>query len=150
MAEVIHRYVGRGDAAPAPREQSESERERAKLDAEWRRKRIAAESAKQRLHEAKMLAMKGELISKKHVTRQATFLVISLRQRLLAIPAQHARDLLNIDEEWQMALRLETIVRDALETLAEMPLKVSDPDWMQKLDDGIEETPAKRSRRAAK
>jgi hypothetical protein len=36
MAEVVHRYIGR-DNAP-------DESERAKLDAEWKRKRIAAES----------------------------------------------------------------------------------------------------------
>lgn len=53
MAEVIHRYVGR-DNAP-------DESQRAKLDAEWKRKRIAAESARQRLHEAKLLAMKDRM-----------------------------------------------------------------------------------------
>jgi hypothetical protein len=87
MAEVIHRYVGRGDAIVAPREQSKSEQEREQLDAEWKRKRIAAESAKQRLHEARMLAMKGELISRRHVTKQTSFLVLSLRVRLLSLLA---------------------------------------------------------------
>jgi hypothetical protein len=48
-----------------------------------------------------------------------------------------------------MAQKLDVIVRDALETLAEMPLKVTDPDWMQKLDEH-EATPAKRPRRAAR
>ena len=45
-----------------------------------------------------------------------------------------------------MMLRLDSIVRST--TLAEMPLKVSDPDWMQKLDEN-ESTPAKRSKRSA-
>src|SRR5258705_4390556 len=92
MAEVIHRYVGRGDDVPA-REKSKSEQEREQLDAEWRRKRIAAESAKQRLHEAKLMTMRGELISRQHVTKQTTFLVLSLRARLLALPAELAHEL---------------------------------------------------------
>jgi hypothetical protein len=152
MAEVIHRYVGRGDAAAAPRELSKSEQEREQLDAEWRRKRIAAESAKQRLHEAKMLSMRGELISRQHVTRQATFLLIALRQRLLAIAAQHARELLNIADEREMALRLDAIVRSSLDEIAQMPLRVSDERWLERLEepDELEATPAKRPRRAAK
>ena len=57
-------------------------------------KLAAAELARQKVHAAKLLEMKGELISKKHVTKQAAFLVLSLRARLLAIPAQHAGELL--------------------------------------------------------
>jgi hypothetical protein len=41
---------------------------------QWKRKRIDAESARQKLHQAKLLAMKGELISRAHVTKQMTFL----------------------------------------------------------------------------
>jgi hypothetical protein len=57
---------------------------------------------------------------------------------------------LNIGDEREMSFRLDAIMRDALDDFASLPLKVSDPDWMRKLDDGIEETPAKRPRRAAK
>jgi hypothetical protein len=149
-AEVIHRYVGRGDGDVPARKQSKSEQEREELDAEWPRKLIAAEGAKQRLHEAKLMTMRGELISRQHVTRQAAFLVISLRQRLLALSAQHARELLNVADEREMALRLDAIVRDALSEIADLPLKVSDPDWMQKLDDELEAASSKRPRRAAK
>jgi hypothetical protein len=143
MAEVNHRYIGR---IPSEGEQ-ERQTKRDQLDAEWKRKRIDAESARQRLHEAKMLAMKGELISKKHVTRQAAFLVISLRQRLLAIAAQHARELLNVSDEREMASRLDAIVRSALDEIAELPERVSDPNWMQRLDEH-EAASSKRPRRA--
>ena len=131
MAEVHHRYIGR---IPSEGEQ-ERQAAREKLDSEWKRKRIDAESARQRLHEAKMLAMKGELVSKKHVTRQAAFLVISLRQRLLAIAEQHAHELAMIADERELQSRLDGILRSALDEIAELPLKVSDPNWMQKIDD---------------
>ena len=156
MAEVIHRYVGRGEKfVPAPPlQESRSEQERAELDAEWRRKRISAEAARQRLHEAKMLAMKGELISKRHVQKQAAFLVLSLRARLLAIPGEHARELAGIADERELQSRLDAILRAALDEIAEMPLKVTDERWLEKLDEldgnGREATSAKRPRRAAK
>ena len=148
---MIHRYVGRGDGDVPARKQSKSEQEREELDAEWPRKRIAAEGAKQRLHEAKLMTMRGELISRQHVTRQAAFLVISLRQRLLALSAQHARELLNVADEREMALASRRDrARRARDEIADLPLKVSDPDWMQKLDDELEAASSKRPRRAAK
>ena len=46
--------------------------------------------------ELRIAKAKGELIPRSHVLKQATFLVISLRQRLLSIADQHASELLNI------------------------------------------------------
>ena len=96
-----------------------------------------------------MLAMKGELISRKHVTKQAAFLVLSLRQRLLAISAHHAHELVNITDDRELQNRLDAIIRSTLDDLAEWPLKVSDPNWMQRLDDEPEQ-PAKRPKRVAR
>ena len=135
-----HEYIGK---VPSEGER-ERQAKRDQLDAEWRRKRIDAESARQRLHEAKMLTMKGELISKRHVQKQAAFLVLSLRGRLLAIPGEHAGALLNVSDEREMAGRLDAILRVALETLADLPVKVTDPDWLSKLDDEPEAAPPKR------
>ena len=100
--------------------------------------------------EIRNLRSKRELIPRALVTKQAAFLVLSLRARLLAIPAQHARELLNITDERQMAQKLDVIVRSTARTLADLPSKVTDPDWMQKLDDENEATSSKRPRRAAK
>jgi hypothetical protein len=154
MAEVIHRYVGRGDDVP-PREKSKSEQEREQLDAEWRRKRISAETAKQKLHESKLLAMKGELISKKHVTKQASFLVLSLRARLLALPATLAPRIVwacGGGELRAIESLIDDEVRAALDELAGMPQRVVDPHWIETLDElnENEATSSKRPRRAAK
>ena len=75
--------------------------------------------------------------------------MLSLRARLLAIPVQHARELLNVADEREMTRRLDAIVRDALETLADLPLKVSDEHWLEKLDEH-EATSPKRPARAAR
>jgi hypothetical protein len=149
---TYHKYLRKGELPPPEaRARGNGQSAKEKLDAEWRRKRIDAESARQRLHEAKLLAMKGELISRRHAQKQSTFLVLSLRARLLAIPEQHADELLGISDRREMALRLNGIIRGALETLADMPLKVTDPDWLREVDDESEAPPqAKRPKRAAK
>jgi hypothetical protein len=134
---VRHEYIGKvlGD------EERERQADREKLDAKWKQARIDAELARQKVHAAKLLELKGELVSKKHVTRQASFLVLSLRARLLAIPAQHASELVKITDERELQSRLDSILRVALDEIAEMPLRVTDERWLEKLDDV--EQPAK-------
>jgi hypothetical protein len=152
MAEVIHRYIGRDGNVPA-REKSKSEQEREQLDAQWRRKRIAAESAKQRLHEAKLMTMRGELISKQHVTRQASFLVLSLRARLLALAGTLAPKIARAcggGDQRAIESLIDAEVRDVLSEISEMPLRVTDEHWMQKLEENEEREAAKRPHRAAK
>lgn len=137
MAEVNHRYIGR---IPSEGEQ-ERQAKRDRLDAEWKQKRIDAESARQRLHEAKMLAMKGELISRKHVVKQSAFLVLSLRARLLALSAELSREFAQETDEREIEEKLSSRLRSALDEIAEMPLRVTDERWLEKLDDV--EQPAK-------
>jgi hypothetical protein len=93
-----HEYIGKVTSE----EERKREEKRARLDGEWKQARIDAEHARQKLHQAKLLSLKGELISRAHVTKQMTFLAISMRQHLLSIPAQHSRSLLDIAEEHEM------------------------------------------------
>ena len=152
MGTVYHKYLGRNEAPPPEakvRGNGQSAKE--KLECEWRRKRIDAESARQRLHEAKLLAMRGELISKKHVTRQAAFLVIALRQRLLALPGEFAEALALESDPRAIENVLGSALRAALDEVASLPERVSDPDWLQAIDGEREApAPAKRPKRVAK
>jgi hypothetical protein len=145
---TYHKYLGRDEVPPAEtKARGNGQSAKEKLDAEWRRKRIDAEVARQRLHEAKLLEMKGELISRRHVQKQAAFLVLSVRARLLAVAEQHARELAAIADERELASRLDGILRDALDEIAGLPEKVTDPAWMLRLDD---EEPANPPRRKKK
>ena len=101
-----------------------------------------------RERELRIARAKQEVIPRSLALRQATFLVISLRQRLLAIAEQHARELVEIADEREMTERLDAIVRDALSEIAELPKRVSDPDWMQKLDENDKATSSKRPRKS--
>jgi hypothetical protein len=106
------------------------------------------------LHQAKLLAMRGELISRRHVEKQAAFLVISLRQHLLAIATQHAGDLVNISNEHEMQEKLGAIIREKLEVLAQLPSRVTDERWLEALEqdeqDEKKQTTSQRKRRATK
>lgn len=145
MAEV--RYIPAPPRPPRPLPPPRAQPSEA--ETKYREARAENEKLRVRERELRIARAKKELIPREHCIRQATFLVIALRQRLLAIPAQHARELLNIADEREMARRLDAIVRDALSEIAELPLKVSDERWMQRLDE-LEATSSKRPRRVAK
>jgi len=50
-----------------------------------------------------------------------------------------------------MAQRLDAIMRSALDEISELPLRVTDENWMQKLDENESTTtPSKCPRRVAK
>lgn len=147
---VYHRYLRRGEQEPEPdpaREDADAlKAKKAAADLQFVEEKKLQTIARRRETEIRNAQRKRELIPRELVVKQAAFLVISLRQRLLAIAAQHARDLLDIADEREMAWRLEAIVRDALDDFAQMPLRVSDEHWIERLEER-EATPAKRPRK---
>ena len=100
--------------------------------------------------EMRIAKAKQELIPRQHCIRQATFLVISLRQRLISLSSDLSRKIAEScnGDQRVIADLIDADVRDALSEIAQMPLRVTDEDWMQKLDE--HEQPAKRPRRTAK
>ena len=152
MATGYHRYLRSGEQ-PQPEPARDADADAAKAaklaaDLEFVQQKRLQVIARRRETEIRNAQRKRELISREHVIRQATFLVISLRQRLLAIAAQHARELLNIADEQEMMRRLDSIVRSSLDDLAQMPLRVSDEHWLEKLDEH-EAASSKRPRKSA-
>jgi hypothetical protein len=67
------------------------------------------------------------------VERQAAFLLLSLRQRVLAVPDRLARQFVNIPD----VNKARTILRDAmlalLTELADLPSKVTNPRWLDEV-----------------
>ena len=109
-----HEYIGKVESD----EERERQAKRDRLDAEWKQARIDAELARQKVHAAKLLEMKGALIPRQLVQKQAAFLVLSMRGRLLQVAEQHADELLGISDRLEMTQRLDAIVRSTLETLS--------------------------------
>jgi hypothetical protein len=152
VATVYHRYVRRGEQPePAPARDADADAAKAKklaADLEFVHENRLQVIARRRECEIRNAQRKRELISRAHVIRQETFLVISLRQRLLALPAQHARSLVNISDDREMQQKLDAIIREALDEVSSLPQRVSDERWLEKLDER-EAALAKRPRRAA-
>ena len=83
----------------------------------------------------KIAQARGQLISKDLAIRQATFLMIALRQRLLLAPQAWSRRLVNISDPHQMAQLLGQMMRECLTEVKDLPLKVTDPDWLASLEE---------------
>jgi hypothetical protein len=88
MSEVIHRYVGK-DAKPSTPEQEERDAARAKLVAARARKEEAL--AIKRENEAR--EHRGELIARNEALRQASYIFVAVKQKLLGLPTSLARKL---------------------------------------------------------
>ena len=78
---------------------------------------------------------RGELILRELVEAQASYLLITLRQEILAVPGAWAPMLINIKTVEQMAEALRGLTRDWLERVADMPARVSDPGWLARLSE---------------
>jgi hypothetical protein len=149
----IIRYLRRGEPEPEPaREDADAlKAKKAAADLQFVEEKKLQVIARRRETEIRNARAKRELIPRELVLKQSAFLVLSLRARLLALPAQHARELVKIADERELQFRLDAILRDALDEIAQMPERVSDPDWMLKLDDELgAATSSKRPRRAVK
>ena len=76
---------------------------------------------------------RGQLIEKRLVERQAAFFLLSLRQRVLAVPDRLARQLVNIDEANKVRGILKETMLALLTELADLPSKVTNPRWLDEV-----------------
>jgi hypothetical protein len=75
--------------------------------------------------EIEAACQRGELVNKALVAKQSAFLLISLRQKILAVPDRLARQLVNVAE----VKKARAILKDAMLALllADLPSKVTNP-----------------------
>jgi hypothetical protein len=77
---------------------------------------------------------RDQLILKDLVEKQAAYLVVCMRQRMLQIPHTWARRILNLTEVREAREILREMVIGALKELASLPMKVIDPNWLDTLE----------------
>ena len=121
MAEVIHRYVGDPEA-----KRGLGRRGMVAL----RREQTAHERAKRLQREMQMAVERGELIRKDLVQQQAAFLLTAMRQRCMSAPSAWSRRILNISDPRVAVERLKEMMVSVLEEVAELPARVTDPNWV--------------------
>jgi hypothetical protein len=126
MAEVFHRYIGKGGKLPklSPAERKEAAR-RNKLAAELTDERAQAVRANRLRSEMLLAKARGELITKDLVEKQAAYLLVALRQRILSLPQTYSRRLLGITDQTAMQAALREMSLSLLNELKDLPLKVT-------------------------
>jgi hypothetical protein len=101
----------------------------AKLSKRYLQVRNHAIDLKSQAAELELAVRRGQLISKDLVVKQASFLMIALRQRLLNLPV-HAHKL-DVD---QMRKALREIAISTLKELKDLPQAVTDSNWLKTLE----------------
>jgi hypothetical protein len=136
MAEVFHRYIGKDGKAPkvSPAERKKQARQN-ELAAELTDERAQAVRVNRMRGEMLLAKARGELVTKELVERQAAYLLVALRQRILSLPQTYARRLLNISDQKEMAAKLKEMALSVLNEIKDLPSRVSDPDWLSKLEE---------------
>jgi hypothetical protein len=86
---------------------------------------------------ARLLLAKAreDLVDKDLIIKQATFLFVAMRQKMLAAPLSYYRRFLHVEDPHVAIERLTTMQHDLLRELKDMPKKITDPNWMETLDE---------------
>ena len=82
--------------------------------------------------QVELAVRRWQLISKDLAVKQASFLMIALRQRLLNL-SSHTHKLVGLDAD-AMRKALREIAISTLNELKDLPSAVSDPDWLAKVE----------------
>lgn len=105
------------------------------LDKELRRKQIKRTEALTVSVELELARARGELIERDLAIKQLQYLMVTTRQRLLAIPTSLARQLQHKEDVREIHGILQRAIYEALNELKDLPLKVTDPRWLEKLEE---------------
>ena len=92
-----------------------------------RREQTVHERTKRMRLEMQLAVERGELISKDLVEKQASFLLVALRQHAMSAPSAWSRRLLGINDARVMTERLKDMMTSVLEEIADLPHKVTNP-----------------------
>ena len=82
--------------------------------------------------QVELAVRRWQLISKDLAVKQASFLMIALRQRPLNL-SSHTHKLVGLDAD-AMRKALREIAISTLNELKDLPSAVSDPDWLAKVE----------------
>jgi len=78
---------------------------------------------------------RGELISKRLATLQATFLLGAMREKMLHAPVKWARRFVGLSDVHAASQLLREMMLSVMTDLRGLPLAVSDAEWAQALDE---------------
>jgi hypothetical protein len=106
----------------------------AELNRKLTEERIVGARIKRQQEEMHLAKMRGLLIEKSLVTKQAQFLLTALRQRFLLSVSTYARRFVGLQTVEQARAELRKMIREVLTEVKHLPKKVVDPNWLEELD----------------
>jgi hypothetical protein len=109
----------------------------AKLSEEYLRVCNRGQRAKAQQSEMLLARARGELIEKRLVERQAAFLLVTMRQKILNISQAYARRLTGLKDVREVKRVLEGAAISILNEIKDLPNAISDPDWLAKVEEGV-------------
>jgi hypothetical protein len=152
----MHRHPTQGIVGSKPRipksdatDDSKAKKARiSKLSEEYLRTRTEHQHVKLLTAQMELAARRGELISKKLAQTQLAYLLVCMRRQLLSLPGALAGQLAGLTDFHKIRMLLEGAVYGALNELADLPSKVTDPHWLEHIDDNgapseLEERPTR-------
>src|SRR5262245_19447037 len=87
---------------------------------------------------------RNQLIERELVLHQLAYLMIPLRHKILGIPSQLGNRFGNREVPVrEVADFCRTLVHEALTEVSNLPLTVSDPHWLEKAENWLEESEGK-------
>jgi hypothetical protein len=92
------------------------------------RAREHTQRTREKMHRLHLAKARGEVVEKELVQKQAAFLFVAMRQKMLAAPLAYHRKLLACKDAHSM-------MHDLLRELHDMPRKITDPRWIETLEE---------------
>jgi hypothetical protein len=154
MKQAIAGIAGLKPRAPKPEGDGRlSKQESRALDKEYRVQRNETLRLKNFREQMLLAKARGELILRDLVERQAAYLLITMRQRMLAVPQAYAGRLVGQGDPHEAAQILRAAMIECLDELKDLPAKVSDASWLERVTEeeaappAAEEKPAEAKKR---
>jgi hypothetical protein len=103
------------------------------LDAEYRRARNEALKLKNTREVLFLAKARGQLILRDLVEKQAAYLLVAMRQRMLDVPRAYAGRLVGLANAHEAARILRQSMIECLDELKDLPAKVTDASWLERV-----------------
>jgi hypothetical protein len=91
--------------------------------------------AKAFMAETSAAAARGELIAKDPVAAQAAYMMVAMRQKILNLPSTYARRMVGLNDVDAAKKVLQEMAVSVLSELKDLPSKVTDPDWLESVEE---------------
>jgi hypothetical protein len=100
----------------------------------YTRERVKQVATRRKADELLLAKARDDVIEKRLVEKQAAYLLVALRQKILTIPQAYSRRILGLTDVNQASRLLKEMALSVLNEIKDLPQKVVDPRWLEDLD----------------